>query len=94
MNINWKTRVKSKAFWAAIVPAALLLVQQACAVFGVTLDLSTLQEQLLGIVDTVFVVLMAVGIVVDHNTKGLSDSIRSLTYDEPWDDFADAKKGE
>ena len=90
MNINWKTRVKSKAFWVAIVPAVLLLIQQVCAVFGVTLDLSTLQEQLLGIVDTVFVLLMA----VDHNTKGLSDSIRALTYDEPWDDFADAKGGE
>ena len=92
MNINWKTRVKSKAFWVAIVPAALLLVQQACAVFGVTIDLGTLQEQLLGIVDTVFVLLMAVGIVVDHNTKGLSDSIRALTYDEPWDDFAKRAK--
>ena len=40
MSINWKVRVKNKAFWVAIIPAALLLVQQVCGVFGVALDLS------------------------------------------------------
>ena len=39
MNINWIVRVKNKAFWVAIIPAVLLLVQVVAAVFGFTLDL-------------------------------------------------------
>ena len=42
MNINWIVRVKNKAFWVAIIPAVLLLVQVVAAVFGFTLDLGDL----------------------------------------------------
>ena len=38
-NINWKVRVKNKAFWVALIPAILLLVQVVAGVFGYTLDL-------------------------------------------------------
>ena len=27
MNINWRVRIKNKAFWLALIPAVLLLVQ-------------------------------------------------------------------
>ena len=39
MKINWKIRVQNKAFWLAIIPAGLLLVQVTAAVFGYRLDL-------------------------------------------------------
>ena len=57
MKINWTVRFKNKAFWLALIPAVLLLIQQICAMFGLGLDLSALQEQLLGIVGTVFTLL-------------------------------------
>ena len=38
-NINWMVRIKNKAFWVALVPAVLLLIQVVAAVFGYTLDL-------------------------------------------------------
>ena len=33
-NINWIVRFKNKAFWVALIPAILLLVQVVAAVFG------------------------------------------------------------
>ena len=37
-KINWIVRIKNKAFWAALIPAILLLVQAIAAVFGFTID--------------------------------------------------------
>lgn len=81
--INWKVRVKNKAFWVAIIPAALLLVQQVCAVFGVQLDFGELQAQLVAIVGTVFAILAILGIVADPTTAGMGDSEQAMGYDEP-----------
>lgn len=83
MNINWRVRVRNKAFWVAIIPADLLLVQQVCAVFGVALDFGDLQAQLVAIVGTVFAILAILGIVADPTTAGTSDSEQAMTYDEP-----------
>ena len=85
-NINWKVRFKNKAFWLALVPAVLLLVVQVAAVFGLQLDLSGLQSQILAIVETVFVLLAVLGIVQDPTTQGVSDSERARGYDEPFAD--------
>lgn len=83
MKINWKARIKNKAFWAAIIPADLLLVQQVCAVVGVQLDLAALQAQLVAIVGTVFAILAILGIVADPTTAGLGDSEQAMGYTEP-----------
>lgn len=91
MSINWKVRIKNKAFWVAIIPAVLLLIQQVLAVFGVALDFSQLQNQLVAIVGTVFALLAILGVVADPTTVGVGDSVQALGYDEPKDDFADAK---
>ena len=83
MSINWKVRIKNKAFWAAIIPADLLLVQQVCAVFGVAVDFGELQAQLVAIVGTVFAILAILGIVADPTTAGMGDSEQAMTYTEP-----------
>lgn len=83
MRINWKVRIKNKTFWMTIIPALLLLVQQVLALFGITLDVSDLSSKLLAIVDTVFVVLSILGIVVDHTTYGIMDSNLALLYTKP-----------
>ena len=51
--------------------------------FGLGLDLSALQEQLLGIVGTVFTLLALFGVVNDPTTAGGSDSDQAMTYQEP-----------
>lgn len=87
--INWKVRLKSKEFWIAIIPAVLLLVSQVLALFGVTVNLDGLGEQLIAIVGAVFAILAILGIVVDPTTEGIGDSERALSYDEPYSDDKD-----
>jgi len=79
-NINWKVRVKNKAFWVALIPAILLLVQVVAGVFGYTLDLG---DKLLEVVNALFAVLAILGIVTDPTTAGVSDSEQAMTYTEP-----------
>lgn len=81
--INWKVRIKNKAFWMAFIPALLLLIQVVAAVFGYTLDFTALSGKLLAVVDAGFAVLAILGVVNDPTTKGLSDSALALTYNEP-----------
>ena len=82
-KINWEVRIKNKAFWLAIIPAVLLLVQVVAAVFGFTLDLGELGNKLLDVVNAAFGVLAILGIVTDPTTQGITDSERALTYTEP-----------
>ena len=82
-KINWTVRVKNKAFWVALIPAVLLLVQVVAAVFGFTLDLGDLGNKLLAVVNALFAVLSILGIVTDPTTDGVSDSTQALEYTEP-----------
>lgn len=82
-NINWIVRIKNKAFWVALIPAVLLLIQVVAAVFGYTLDLGSLGNKLLDVVNAVFGVLVILGVVTDPTTKGIADSDQALTYTEP-----------
>ena len=81
--INWKVRIKNKAFWVAIIPAVLLLAQQICALFGVELNVAGIGEQLIAIAGTVFAILALLGVVTDPTTKGISDSEQAMGYEEP-----------
>lgn len=83
MKINWTVRIKNKLFWIALIPAALLLVRQVLALFGVEFDTSALAAALTEIVETAFLILTLLGIVVDPTTSGMSDSEQALTYDRP-----------
>ena len=81
--INWKVRLKNKAFWVGFVPALLLLVQVVAAVFGFELDLGDIGNRLLDVVNALFAVLAILGIVVDPTTDGVGDSAQAMTYTEP-----------
>lgn len=83
MNINWKVRLKNKAFWVALIPAVLLLATQVAAIFGIALDFGVLQEQLIAVVGTIFTLLAILGIVADPTTEGIGDSVQALQYERP-----------
>lgn len=83
MNINWTVRLKNKAFWLAIIPAVLLLIQAVAAVFGISLDFEGLGKDLIVVVNAAFSVLVILGIVTDPTTDGISDSNQAMTYTEP-----------
>ena len=82
-NINWMVRIKNKAFWLAIIPAVLILVEVVAAVFGYTLDLGELGNKLIDVVKAAFIVLVILGVVADPTTEGISDSEQAMTYTKP-----------
>lgn len=81
--INWKVRIKSKAFWIAMISAIMLIAQPVLAMFGVTIDTIGIQTELTNVVNAVFGVLVALGVVVDPTTSGISDSSRAMGYESP-----------
>ncbi len=87
--INWKIRLMNKQFWLSLIPALALCAQAVAAVFGWEIDLTTAVGKLLTVVNTVFALLVVLGIVVDPTTEGIGDSERALSYNEPWTDEPD-----
>lgn len=79
IKINWLVRIKHKAFWLAIVPAFLVLMQVIAVPFGYHFEIGKLSDELINIVNAVFVLLSILGIVVDPTTDGLNDSQHVLT---------------
>ena len=87
--INWKVRIKNKNFWLSIIPAIILLIQSIANVFGYTINFGTLSDNLIAVVNAVFVVLTILGVVTDHTTEGIGDSNTAMTYTEPYKDIVD-----
>jgi phi LC3 family holin len=81
--MNWKVRLKNKYFWISIIPALILVIESVAKCFGVTLDMTDLQNNLIAVVNAIFVVLVIIGVVNDPTTDGLSDSEQAMTYETP-----------
>lgn len=71
--MDWKTRIKNKTFWLALVPAILLLAQVVAVPFGYKFDIDLINKQLLDIINAAFGVLTIVGVVADPTTAGITD---------------------
>ncbi|WP_286154663.1 phage holin [Thomasclavelia cocleata] len=82
-RINWKVRIVNRQFWLSLIPAVLLVLQAVAGVFGYVLDFGELGNKLLTVVNSVFALLVILGIVVDPTTEGVSDSVRAMQYQEP-----------
>ena len=87
--INWKIRLMNKQFWLSLIPALALCAQAIAAVFGWEIDLTTAVGKLLTVVNTVFALLVVLGIVVDPTTEGVGDSERALGYEKPYSEERD-----
>ena len=80
--INWRVRIKNRAFWLSLIPAVLLLLQQALRLCGVDFDPGQLEGQLTGLAGTVFSILALLGIVADPTTPGLRDCCEKHAAEE------------
>ena len=81
--INWLVRFKNKGFWLSFIPAVLLFVQTAVALFGLNIELEGLAAKLLDVMNALFAVLALLGIVNDPTTEGVGDSAQALGYTDP-----------
>ena len=75
--INFKLRLKNKTTLVALISAAFLMLQQ----FGLHIP-TNIQEGL----NTFVGILVILGIVTDPTTKGIADSERALSYEQPLDE--------
>lgn len=82
-KINWKIRIVNKQFWLSVVPAILLVIQAIGALFGYTLNFGELGDKLLAVINSIFSMLVILGIVIDPTTQGISDSKRAMQYQMP-----------
>ena len=80
MKINLLVRIKNKAFWLALIPALLLVVQAVAALFGYRWDFVVLNQQIAAVINAVFAIL---GVVNDPTTAGVTDSDRAMGYSKP-----------
>lgn len=83
MKINLLVRIKNKAFWLALIPAILLVVQAVAALFGYRWDFVVLNQQIAAVINAVFAVLAILGVVNDPTTAGVTDSDRAMGYSKP-----------
>lgn len=79
--INWKLRFKNKTTLVAMGGAVVTFIYQMLSLLGVTPKIS--QDTVIQLVSLIINVLVALGIVVDPTTSGVSDSDQALTYKEP-----------
>ena len=83
MKINWKVRLKNPVFWLTVIPAVIAFVYTVLGLFGVVPTLS--EDMLVNAVTAIITALTTIGVLVDPTTKGVGDSDRALTYEEPSD---------
>lgn len=68
--INLESRIKNKTFWIALLGAIVLLAQQ------LGFDATTIiPKNYVDIINTIFLILTILGVVVDTSTPGISDNV-------------------
>lgn len=81
MKINWKVRLQNKTWLLAMLAAIVAFVYQLLGLLDIVPAIS--QDQVTQLIGLVINILVALGIVVDPTTTGVTDSSRALQYDKP-----------
>lgn len=81
MRINWKVRLQNKTWLLAMLAAIVAFAYQLLGLLGIVPAVS--QDQITQLIALVINILVALGIVVDPTTTGVTDSTRALHYDKP-----------
>lgn len=84
MNINWKLRLQNKTTLTTLILAIIAFVYQVLGIFGIVPGID--QNTMVNTCGLIINLLVAVGIVVDPTTAGISDSTKALEYTKPKED--------
>lgn len=79
--INWKVRLQNKTWLLTMLAAIVAFMYQVLGLLGVVPAIS--QDQITQLIGLVVNILVALGIVVDPTTSGVTDSQQALRYDRP-----------
>ena len=78
MKLNFKARIRNKAFLISFCAVAVEIVYHILSVFGIVPGAS--EAQLVELTGIIIDALALLGVVVDPTTEGLCDSARAMTY--------------
>ena len=81
MKINWKVRLKNKTWLLAFAGAIVAFVYQILGMLGVVAPIA--EDNVTQVIGLLVNLLVALGIVQDPTTAGMSDSNEVLSYSEP-----------
>ena len=70
--MNWKLRFKNKATFLALAASVIGFVYQVLGICGITVSVA--QDTVTQLIGLVVNILVAVGVVVDPTTPGITDS--------------------
>ena len=89
MKVNWKVRFKNKAWLSMFISLIVGFIFNMLKLFDIY---PTVTENLvMNAVSQVLTFLGLIGVLVDPTTAGINDSVRAMSYEEPWDDKAGEK---
>lgn len=87
MKVNWKVRFKNKTWLTMFISLIVGFAFNMLKLFDVV---PTFTENLvMNIVGQILTFLGLLGVIVDPTTAGVDDSLRAMSYTEPWDDKKD-----
>lgn len=89
-NINWKARLRSGPFWIGVISAVVAAVFAIVQLVGV--NLSVTADQILNVATLILMIPASIGIISDPTTKGLSDSVQAMTYEQPAENITGKSK--
>lgn len=81
MKINWTVRLKNKTWLLAFAGAIVAFIYQILGMVGIVPPVA--EDNVTQIIGLVVNMLVALGIVQDPTTAGMSDSVQALDYTAP-----------
>ena len=84
MKMNWKVRFKNPTWLTMFISLLVGFVFNILKMFDIVPTIT--ENQIMEVVSQVLTFLGLIGVLVDPTTKGIGDSARALTYEEPWED--------
>jgi len=87
MRINWKVRFKNRVWLGSFLSLIIGFVYSLMGLFDVFPEVT--ENAVMQLINQVLTFLGLIGVLVDPTTAGLGDSLRALSYEEPYDDRED-----
>lgn len=79
-TMNLKLRFKNKATLVALASALIAFIYQILGILGITAPIA--QDAVSQLVGIILNILVAIGVLVDPTTRGITDSVNAMSYEE------------
>lgn len=81
MKINFKVRMKNRAFVLTMLSAIVAFIYQMCGIIGIVPAMG--EDMVIQLIGLVLNLLVGLGILVDPTTSGINDSRQAMNYTTP-----------